>query len=365
MRLGGPKLKMSDLSAARSKLPGRSGPDTGSSLKAPDFLTDLYYDLRDRRLLLPLALVLVAIAAVPFLLGSKPEPVPVPPAGGIAAAVGAAGDAGSKLTVVEAQPGLREYSKRLKHRSPSDPFKQHYTGLPPAAQVEATQGGGGGSEGSGEAVTVTESTTTEVTGTGSSGSGSASGGGSSHGGGAVKAPPKPDAGSLRIIEYVYDMQISHAETTADGTQKMSEPEVRRHVKTLAQLPGKKLTVATVGGINFHTGKVYFLVADGVHSLGGDFRCVTRAPGELCELLEIEAGFPLELTYGPNKVLYRIKVTGINAVWAGKPGDQRSKSGGKGARRPSAATQPRSSFGAQCGSRLDGRPGLACAQRFSK
>lgn len=322
MRLGGPKLKMPDLSAVRSKLPGRPGSDAGSALKAPDFLTDLYYDLRDRRLLLPLGLVLVAIAAVPFLLGSKPEPVPAPPAGGIAAAVGA-GEGGSKLTVVEAQPGLREYSKRLKHRTASDPFKQHYTGLPPAAQVEATQRGGGGSEGSGEAVTVTESTTTEVTETGSSESGSGSGGGS-HGDGAVKAPPKPSSGALRIIEYVFDMQISHTETSADGSQKMSDPEVRRHVKTLAQLPGKKLTVATAGGINFHTGKVYFLVADGVRSLDGDFRCVTRAPGELCELLEIEPGFPLELTYGPNKVLYRIKVTGIKAVWAGKPGDQRSK-----------------------------------------
>ena len=74
-------------------------------------------------------------------------------------------------------------------------------------------------------MTVTESTTTEVTEAGSSGGGSGSGG-SSHGGGAVKAPSKPDAGGLRIIEYVYDMQVSHAETTADGTQKMSEPEVR-------------------------------------------------------------------------------------------------------------------------------------------
>ena len=35
----------------------------------PPFLVDLYYDLRDRRLLPLLALVLVAIVAVPFLLG--------------------------------------------------------------------------------------------------------------------------------------------------------------------------------------------------------------------------------------------------------------------------------------------------------
>ena len=118
MRLGGPKLRMPDLSAVRSKLPGRSGSETGSTLKAPAFLNDLYYDLRDRRLLLPLALVLVAIAAVPFLLGSKPKPVPAPPGGGIAAAVGDGGS-GSKLTVVEAQPGLRDYHKRLKHRTPT------------------------------------------------------------------------------------------------------------------------------------------------------------------------------------------------------------------------------------------------------
>ena len=46
-------------------------------LKVPDFLRDLYYDLRDRRLLPLVALVIVAIVAVPFLLGggSKEEPV--------------------------------------------------------------------------------------------------------------------------------------------------------------------------------------------------------------------------------------------------------------------------------------------------
>ncbi len=39
--------------------------------KAPAFLADLYYDLRDRRLLPLLALVVVAIAATPFLLGQE------------------------------------------------------------------------------------------------------------------------------------------------------------------------------------------------------------------------------------------------------------------------------------------------------
>ena len=48
----GPELKMPDL-------------------KMPQFLVDLYWDLRDRRLLPLVGLVLVAIVAVPFLLGGS------------------------------------------------------------------------------------------------------------------------------------------------------------------------------------------------------------------------------------------------------------------------------------------------------
>lgn len=303
-RLKGPELKMPEL-------------------KTPDFLLDLYYDLRDRRLLPFVALALVAIAAVPFLLGGKSDEQEAPDTGGSLAALGS--EKTSKLTVVEATPGLRDYHKRLGHRSPTDPFKQQYTGLPASAQVEGTQSEATSSAGSGSTV-ISETGTTEVSETGSSGSGSGShggGSGSSGGGAAGETPPKPNSGSLRIFEYVFDLQIVHTETSAGGSTKMSEPEARHRVKTLTQLPSKKVVVATVAGINFHTGKVYFLVAHEVHSLGGEFKCVTRAPGELCELLEIEPGFPLELTFGPNKVVYRIKVTGIHAVWAGKAGDKRS------------------------------------------
>jgi hypothetical protein len=62
----GPELKMPKLK--------------GSEMKVPPFLSDLYYDLRDRRLLPLLALILVAIVATPFLLKEdSPEPAPAPP----------------------------------------------------------------------------------------------------------------------------------------------------------------------------------------------------------------------------------------------------------------------------------------------
>ena len=63
----GPDLKLPSFSSLRRSKGGGEG--GGSGLQAPDFLSDLYYDLRERRLLPVILLVVVAIVAVPFLLG--------------------------------------------------------------------------------------------------------------------------------------------------------------------------------------------------------------------------------------------------------------------------------------------------------
>ena len=94
-RLKGPELKMPEL-------------------KMPPFLTDLYWDLRDRRLLPLVGLVIVAIVAVPFLLGGGSEESPPPASPPVAAISGTADADTSRLTVVEAKPGLRDYRKRLR-----------------------------------------------------------------------------------------------------------------------------------------------------------------------------------------------------------------------------------------------------------
>jgi hypothetical protein len=275
----------------------------------PPFLANLFYDLRDRRLLPLVALVVVAIIAVPFLLGSSEEPIPPPVPSEAETATGSPASA-STITVVQAKPGLREYRKRLADRSPTDPFMQHYTApnLAGAELPEAESSSSSGSETTFSTESAGEATTEGGSSPGTSG-GAPSGG---TGDGSGEAP--------RLIEFVFDVQISHMEKTADGGQKMSEPEVRHRVPTLTQLPGKKTPVVTVAGLNLHNGQVWLLVSDDVKSLGGDFTCTTRTPDGLCELLEIEPGFPLELTYGPEEVLYRIKVTKIDVVAAGKVGD---------------------------------------------
>lgn len=304
----GPELKLPKLRKPRLKRAGTSGRGAkGPSIKPPALLADLYDDMRDRRLLPLVALVLVAIIAVPFLIGSDPEPLP-PVSEGTSPEMTTA--RASRLTVVEATPGLRDYRKRLRSRTATDPFEQQYTESPGGSASSSSAEGASSSSSSAEESVTTESSsaTVEI----EAGGGSSDGSGGSGGNGQGQGP--------QLIEFVFDVQISHSEETADGGTRMSELEVRHKVPTLTQLPGKKAPVVTVAGINLHNGEVFLLVSDEVKSLDGDFACVTRAPGGLCELLEVEAGFPLELVYGPDRVLYRIKVTKIDAVSAGEVGD---------------------------------------------
>ncbi|HMJ72169.1 MAG TPA: hypothetical protein VK471_02265 [Solirubrobacterales bacterium] len=305
------------------------GPDLKMpELKTPAFLNDLYYDLRDRRLLPLVALVIVAIAAVPFLLGDDPEEPYVPAPGGGLSALGS--EKTSKLTVVEATPGLRDYRKRLSDRSPTNPFKQRYTGLPESAQVQSSVSGSS-AESSGGAPIVTESSTTETTEVTESGG---SGGSATGGGGSEGKSPK--------LEFVIDVQISHSEKTADGDEKMSPIEVRHDVPILAQLPGKKTSVVTLLGANIQKERLVFLASHAVKSISGEYSCVTR--GEICELLEVGEGVLLEYVYEPTGVHYAIKVTNAAVIPA---------------RKNRAARSSRSAF-------MLSHPGLASkSQNFSK
>jgi hypothetical protein len=91
----------------------KKGPELKlSEIKVPDFLFDLYYDLKERHLL-PLVVVLaISIVVVPIALsrttGSSPEeetPIATPSVAGAEA---------STLTVAKSAPGLRDYSRRLR-----------------------------------------------------------------------------------------------------------------------------------------------------------------------------------------------------------------------------------------------------------
>lgn len=297
MKRIGPELKMPKLK--------------GSEMKVPPFLSDLYVDLRDRRLLPLVVLILVAIVAAPILLGGdsgevEPGPVPGPIAG--ASSV----PAGQGLSVVQAQPGLRNYKKRLGHRSPTNPFEQRFDG----PQVQGAQ--------LNEPTTTTTTTTTSTasdTG-GSEPAASApsggpvetpSGSGGGDGDGNGNGDPVPPGG-LTYYTFAVDLQITRTETKKDGTVDKGEPVLRREVLPPTTLPGEKAQVVTYMGTSSKTHKPLFLISPKVQSVFGEGKCV--AGEESCQLIELEPGFPEIFVYGENQVRYKINVLEVAPVTTG-------------------------------------------------
>lgn len=285
----GPELKMPDL-------------------KVPTLLADLYYDLRDRRLLPLVGLVLVAIVATPFLLsqGSEAEePIPVPEA--IQALKESGGQRTSTLTVVEANPGLRDYRKRLRRRKPLDPFRTFGKPNLKGAQLGdgSEEGEGGGGSGSSAPTTSTSttvkktkesskttSTTKTTTHTNGSGKGSGGDGGSTAGGG------------KEATTYTIDVQI----TIATDSGVTVNPVERLGVLPLTQLPGSEAPVVTYLGPASGGTKALFNVSKEVSAVFGEVKCVSGT--DTCETIELEPNFPVTFVYGSDQTRYRIKLMSI-------------------------------------------------------
>jgi len=288
----GPELKMPKLK--------------GGEMQVPPFLSDLYADLRDRRLLPLIALIAVAIVATPFLLGGgaeELEPVPVP-----AGVAGGSAPASQELTVVKAAPGLRNYKKRLAHRSPTNPFKQRFTGpqglqaaklnaLPSEESSSSEESTGGGSEASGP-----------------------EGGGGSGGGGSPTGPTEsgspagvPSGRTIFTLEVT--LQITRIENKPNGGVDKKGPTLYEDVQAPAALPGEKTPVITYLGMGSKGRVPMFLVSNEVTAIYGEADCI--AGGGTCQLLVLEEGFPVTFVYGDNDVRYKVNLIKAEPVAIGK------------------------------------------------
>jgi hypothetical protein len=289
-RLKGPELKMPEV-------------------KMPDFLADLFYDLRDRRLLPLVVLVLVAIVAAPFLLsGGAEETAPPPSTATVGPGAGESATEVAQLTVVEAKPGLRDYRKRLKERTPTDPFAQRYSGpvggggqlKDEASTSEALPASGG------EPTTTTVPPSSE----GSPPSSPPASGGGGGDGGQGRGP------RLTLFTFAIDVQISRTEAKKDGSVEMGEPTTKHRVLPTTPLPGEKAPVVTYMGVDTKNGeKALLMVSNNVKSIFGDAKCLSGT--DTCQLLEVEPGFPETFVYGDNEVRYKINVLKIEAVISGR------------------------------------------------
>jgi hypothetical protein len=265
-------------------------------LKVPTFVSDLFYDLHDRRLLAPIVLAVVAIAAVPFLLGGGSETPPAKTPGGIATPSPTQGAAqAASLTVVQAKPGLRDYRKRLAGRKPTDPFEQRYT-APSASGAELGSSSSSGSI----AGTVTTSSASEGSSTGTTvtsapPSGSSGAGGGNDGG---KSPLRPGS---KLFGFRPDVRF--------GVAGSNELTMHEELKLGSFLPQHEPIVIFIGVTQNGT-HALFDVSPEVWSVRGDSNCV--GGDENCHILSLREGEAVTLTT-ENERAFRLAVARIRFV----------------------------------------------------
>ncbi|HEY7456286.1 MAG TPA: hypothetical protein VH703_03335 [Solirubrobacterales bacterium] len=282
-------------------------------VKAPDFVTDVYYDLRDRRLLPLIALVAVAIVATPLLLGDKSETTQPPQAAGAIEVLKEASEEHSTLTVVEARPGLRDYRKRLRGRTPTDPFVQRYTqSVLKGAELNEQQSKSSTDGEGGESTSTTDGGSIGGKSGGGSGGGAPADGGETGGGGSGGGK---QTGPI-LYTFAVNLTIVHSSgSEAEGDKKKGEPDERKRVLPTTVLPGKKTQVVTYLGLSPKTRKPLFLVSDKVTGVFGDGKCISGT--DSCQLIELEPGFPELFEYGDGGDRYSIKVTKVELVLKGR------------------------------------------------
>lgn len=296
MKRIGPELKMPKLK--------------GGEMKVPPVISDLYLDLRDRRLLPLVALIAIAIVATPMLLGGgseEPEPVPPP------AAVIAGAPASQTLTVVKAEPGLRNYKKRLGRRSPTNPFKQRFNG-PRLNGAQLNE----------PANTTTTTTTTTTGSTGTTGSGSANRESSSPApstGAPTTSTPGGGSTTERLTFYTWGIDVELSKLPSEKVDPEAKPEVTTKPRVLAQtpIPGPKTPVVTFMGLARKAAekkepKALLLVSDDVVRVSKNAECVSGREG--CQLVEAKPGVPITFVYGPGETRYTIKILKIELVITG-------------------------------------------------
>jgi hypothetical protein len=274
-----------------------------SEMKVPPVLRDLYWDLRDRRLLPLVALVLVAMLALPFLLGGGDDA----PEATLQPLVPDSAQESASLTVLPAAPGLREPSKRLAGRTAKNPFRQHYTGavlnpgsapLPENAGVATPAGGeapppsGGASPESAPAPEPAPVTP-------------------GAGGGDKSNSDAPGPGEVQLYTFAIDVKVAHTEVMANGAKKMGAPVTMKEVEPATPLPGKKTPVLTYLNVNIKAEQALLLVSTEVTSLYGDNKCV--AGTGTCQLIALEQGVPEVVEYGDNGARYKFELLKIEPI----------------------------------------------------
>lgn len=256
-------------------------------MQAPKLIQDLGRDLRDKRLLPVVGLLVVAIIAVPFLLGGGSDPIP-PPTGVSSADVnqGSAADAQAEPVVLAEVPGIREYKKRLANFQKRNPFKQQFTDSGGSAESSLNDTSSSDSLSGGGSSSSLDS---------SSSASNSNSGGSSSGGGEVAEP--------ELILHSWEID---AKVTVEGKTEKVEG-----VKQLDFIPGRKTPVLQFIQGDFGESSAAFVVSPKVTDTRGKGECSPN--NRNCEFLFLKDGKAHSFDYEPNGLTYKIELTKVTLI----------------------------------------------------
>ena len=279
-----------------------------SGFQSPQPLTDLYRDLRDRRLLALAVVLMVGIAIVPIALSSSSK-TPEPKSSGTAGPVARKSPAAA-LDVVAADPGLRAYRRRLKGDPATDPFKQRYTapsGLA-AAQLGQTSTLGGGDTGAVSPVSTSGTTAPSTTGT------------SVPSGSPISQPVSKTSTKTKYVAYRIDVRTGPADGTLETLDK---------VGTFVPLPSQSVPALAFIGVTMDSSlnakTASFLLSSSVSSIGGEGVCILGSP---CQMLSLKPGQYEDLVW-TDGLTYRLQLVKFEQITRSKL----SSAGGERRKRP--------------------------------
>ena len=244
-------------------------------LETPQVLRDLYRDLRDRRLLIPVVGLLVAILAVPLVLASGDETV-------TPAAVAAPPEGAEQVSaaVLAEQPGIRNYRERLSALKEQNPFDPAFKARTPESTTEDTGAAATSGATSGSAVPTGDSSTSTST-----------------AGATTPSDPAPDTSAPAPTEPTSEVP--------DSETDQPKPEIRffvgrvdvsfgpvgdaktiEDVRELDLLPGDKNPLVSFIGLAGNGGHAVFGITPSVVQTRGDGSC---APKDGCQFLRLGEG----------------------------------------------------------------------------
>lgn len=255
-------------------------------LKVPDFMLDVYYDLKERHLLPLVAILLVALVALPIALSRSSGSEEAEESVAIATPSTAST---SGLVVAQAAPGLRDYRRRLSGHTAADPFVQRFSG-----------GGGGGETASG--VPTGEATTEPGAETDTGTSGEPSGGEPSPAPGGEEGNGEPPSGGrLKYYSWTIDVRV----TPVSAGKSKSKATTRHDLPEMTMLPSKSVPALTFVGVTKDEKNAIMLVSDKVTGIFGDATCTVGS--EACQLIALEPEIPETIVYGADNRTYRIEL----------------------------------------------------------